>query len=117
MSKQTKKTDPKKPSNEAEHQAQEREKRLTELQSQEPELHAEMMSRSKADQDAYIALRGGLPKYQAPAKKAGPPPTPTNWKELGFGTPKRKPAGYRYNVGSGKPAKESPTRRRKINLK
>lgn len=114
MSKQTKKTDPK---NEAEHQAQEREKRLTELQSQEPELHAKMMSRSKADQDAYIALRGGLPKYQAPPKKVGPPPTPTNWKELGFGKAKHKPQGYRYNAGSGKPAKESITRRRRINLK
>ena len=116
MSKQTKYTDPKKPSSEAEHNAQERQKRLIELQAKEPELYAKMAKSN--DQDAHIALRGGLPKYQAPAKeKAGPPPTPTNWKDLGFGKPKHKPAGYRYNAGSGKPAKESPTRRRKINLK
>lgn len=115
MSKQTKTIDPKKPRNKTEHQAQERQKRLSELQSKEPELYAKMSN--SGDQDAYIALRGGLPKYQAPAKKIGPPPTPTNFKEIGFGKPKRKPQGYRYNAGSGKPAKESPTRRRKINLK
>ena len=106
----------KKPRNEAEHNAQQREKRLSELSAQEPELYAKMEKGNELN--SLIALRGGLPKYQAPAKKpAGPPPTPTNFKEIGFGTPKRKPAGYRYTAGSGKPAKESLTRRRKINLK
>ncbi len=109
MSKQTKNTDPKK-----KHQEQARQKRLTELQAQEPELYAKM--EKEKELDSYIALRGGLPKYQA-KKPAGPPPTPTNFKDIGFGSPKRKPAGYRYNAGSGKPAKESTTRRRKINLK
>lgn len=113
MSKQTKTIDPK----EKKHHDEQRAKRLQELQSKEPDLYAKM-SGSREDQDAYIALRGGLPKYTAPAKPAGPPPAPkTNWKDLTYGTPKRKPAGYRYNAGEGKPAKESITKRGKIKLK
>lgn len=65
---------------------------------------------------SMIAVLGGIPKWQAPARKPQtpglrPPGPPSNIAGIGFKPP--SVGGYRYNVGPGRPALGSITNRRR----
>lgn len=92
-----------------EHDAYYTQQLLGKMQQEYPELHqsyqTSMLLGKRADADAALAAAGGLPVYKP---EPFTPTNPTNWAALGFSN--NAPEGYRYD--SGKPDKESITKRR-----
>lgn len=104
----------------AEHDAYHTQQLLDKSKVESPELYQKYMELQKAknpDTTAIIMAMGGIPEFVPPATNPDttntPPANPTDWKNLDSGKASNKPAGYRYDAGHGKPAKESITKRKK----